>query len=134
MFTFKNYNSVFWRYFANFWSVVLFGFFIADFVSIGGYEYFLGPLSAIYVAVLGIFSTQKEFERWHSYYDGRHPGEMYVYAWTLLMVSVFLLDAIYQMHYQIPQEIIATYIVVLGILAITKKSKEICVETNSKIT
>lgn len=83
----------------------------------------IGPVSSIYMAVLAIYSAQKEFERWHDTNVGRHPGEFYVFFWTILVVGLFILQIFYSDIYKMPSEIYTTYIVVIGVLAITKRSK-----------
>ena len=113
-----------WRYLVNFWSVVLYFTIVADFLMHNGLSEFLGPISAIYIAVLAIYSVQKEFERWHDYNIGRHPGEVYVFFWTVLIIILLILEVIYSGHYKLPSEIVTTYIVVVGVLAITKRSKK----------
>ncbi|HEY4505119.1 MAG TPA: hypothetical protein VJG67_00300 [Candidatus Paceibacterota bacterium] len=116
-------NTKIWRYLTSFWTVVLYGVVIADFFTKNGLHEFLGPTSSIYIAALALYSAQKEFERWHDYNIGRHPGEIYVIIWTALILTLFGLEAIYNNDYKMPTEVFTTYIVVIGILAVTKKSK-----------
>ena len=112
-----------WRWLVNVWTLILFFFIIADFTRDESINQFLGPIAAIYVAALAIYSADKEFERWRMYSIGRHPGEMYVVAWTLLIMGLFLYAFVSGSGYSMPPEIFSTYIVVLGILAITRRSK-----------
>ena len=107
----------------NFWTVVLYFFILIDFWYSNGFILFLGPVSAIYISILAIYTAEKEFKRWHDYHFGRHPGEMYVILWTMLMVVLLLCEVTHYKEYVLPSEVFSTYIVVLGILAITKKSK-----------
>jgi hypothetical protein len=116
-------NVSVWRNLVNVWTLVFYTFTILDFYFENHLKEFLIPISIIYVAILATYTTQKEFERWHDYNIGRHPGEFYVYIWTGLIVGLFTLDFIYKDHYEVPDEVFTTYLVVLGILAITKKSK-----------
>ncbi len=92
----------------------------------------LGPISAVYVGALVVYSAEKEFERWAEYYNGRHPGEVYVIAWTVLMVFLSIASVTFYKEYKIPSEIISSYIAVLSILAITKKSKSFYREKKAK--
>lgn len=117
-------NVKVWRYLVNFWALVLYVAIIADFFQGNGLSEFLGPISAIYIAALAIYSAQKEFERWHDYNIGRHPGEVYVFVWTLLIILLLVLEIIYHGSYKLPNEVFTTYIVVIGVLAITKRSKK----------
>ncbi len=112
-----------WRYLVNFWAIVMFSAVIADFFLSNTLHDFLGPISAIYIAVLAIYTAQKEFERWHDYHIGRHPGEAYVFLWTIMVILFFVLQFVYRDSYKMPSEIFTTYIVVIGVLAITRKSK-----------
>ncbi len=112
-----------WRHLVNLWSLVLYTVIIVDFYLNNGLTSFLGPVSAIYIAILAVYTAQKEFERWHNYNVGRHPGEMYVFIWTVLVIGLLVLEFWHRDVYTLPNEIFTTYIVVLGILAITKKSK-----------
>jgi len=112
-----------WRHLSNFWATVLYVVIVADFYYKNSLTEFIGPISAIYVAVLAIYSAQKEFERWHDFNVGRHPGELYVVVWTILVFSFFILELFYKGIYKLPSEVVTTYIVVIGVLAITKRSK-----------
>jgi hypothetical protein len=121
-------SSRIWRLLADFWTILAFAVIIEDFRRVGALDNLLGPVLAIYIAILAIFSAEKEFERWQWYNKGRHRGEVYVVLWTVLMVGI--LGAIYLSNngYEMDPEIYSTYIVVLGILAITRKSKQVFAE------
>jgi hypothetical protein len=121
----KNKAPALWRYGVNLWSFVLFTLIIVDFVHNNRFQDIVGPVAAIYTATLAIYSTEKEFERWREFYDGRHPGEIYVFLWTIIIAGILFTDFALGKPYRMPSEIISTYIVVLGILAITKKSKSL---------
>ncbi len=121
----------FWRIMVSFWSVILFAIIGFDFFSNGGYEYLISPICAIYVVVLSIFSTEKEFERWRDFYHERHPGEIYILFWTLLILFLIFANVFSHINYHIPSELISTYIVVLGILAITRKSRSMYNDKNN---
>lgn len=84
-----------------------------------------GVLSAIYVAVLAIYVSDKEFERWQHLHNSKHPGELFVIGWSLLIISLFFAELIFNKTYRIPDLVIYVYITVLGVLAITRKSKEL---------
>ena len=121
-----------WRWLVNIWTLLLFYFIIADIMQGGAFKNLLGPVSAIYVATLAIYSAEKEFERWRLYSIGKHPGEIFVIAWTALIMGIFLWIFITGSDYKMPPEIFSTYVVVLGILAITRKSKVIFSERIEK--
>ena len=110
---------------ANFWAVVIYIAVIYDFIKDNAVQEFLAPLAAIYIAVLTIYASDKEFERWHHFHQARHPGELFVIVWTALMAGILLADFLLSKLYKLPSEIISVYIVVLSILAITRKSKSL---------
>lgn len=125
-------SSRLWRWMTNFWTFVSFMLIFENFRLPGSLSHLLGPVLAIYVAILAIFSAEKEFERWHWYNKSRHLGEIYVVLWTITIFSLFALSYFYNSSYRIESEIFSTYIVVLGILAITRKSKQIFMEQVAK--
>lgn len=111
------------RQLVNFWTVILYGIIIFDFIKDNHFTEFLGPVCAIYISLLAIYTAEKEFERWHDHNLGRHPGEVYVFGWTILVVVLLILELFNRGSYKIPPEVFTSYVVVLGILAITRKSK-----------
>lgn len=98
---------------------------IIDFATDNAYQQILGPLSAIYIAALAIYTGDKEFNRWSDYHDSQHPGEMFVIGWTILLILIILADIVFMKPYKMPGEVTSTYIAVLSILAITQKSKNL---------
>jgi uncharacterized membrane protein YhaH (DUF805 family) len=116
-------NPSIWRHLVNFWTLVMYVTVIFDFLNNNSLTEFLGPICAIYIALLALYTAEKEFERWHDYNIGRHPGERYVIVWTFLIVVLLVLEFTHTRDYTLPSEVFSTYIVVLGILAITRKSK-----------
>ncbi len=113
-----------WRHVVNFWTFALYVAIIIDFCFSHKIDLVLGPISAIYIGALALYSAEKEFERWHDYHAGRHPGEIYVIIWTFLVVTLLGLEVVYHSSYRIPDVVFSTYVVVIGILAITKRSKQ----------
>jgi uncharacterized membrane protein YhaH (DUF805 family) len=120
----NTFSSSLWRHVVNFWSIVLYVTILSDFLLDHKLTKILGPVSALYVASLVVYSAEKEFERWHDYHTSRHPGEIYVITWTVLIFLLLVLEIIYHSTYVIPEVVFSTYVVVLGVLAITKKSRE----------
>jgi hypothetical protein len=109
----------------NFWTVITFMLIVENFRLEGSLAHLLGPVLAIYIAMLAIFSAEKEFERWHFYNKGRHLGEIYVVAWTAFIFGMIAAIYLTGSDYHLESEIFSSYIVVLGILAVTRKSKQI---------
>ncbi len=125
-------ESAFWRHFCNFWTVVLYTLIVADYFKNNALIDLIAPASIILTGSLVIYSAEKEFERWHDFNKGRHPGEWYVIGWTGLMIFLFVMQYIEARPYKVPAEVLATYIFVLGLLAITKKSKSLYMEGHKK--
>jgi hypothetical protein len=90
-----------------------------------GLEGTLAPIVAVYTAILALYSVEKEFERWYESLTNKHFGEIYVVAWSILLIGIFIMDGYFRLPYKVPSEVVATYIAVLGILAVTKRSKQI---------
>ncbi len=115
--------SNFWRYLTNLWTVVIFLGVVYDFWGDNAAREAIVPLAIIYVGVLAIYAGTKEFERWHQVHTSRHPGEIFVIFWTALLIIIVGADFLLDKAYVLPTEIIAVYMSVLGVLAITKRSK-----------
>lgn len=113
----------FWKVLANVWTLVAMAFFMVDFFTYGRYDFLAGSLSAIYLAILGLFAGTKEYERWHGHHFSRYLGEYFVIFWTALIVAFIAVTLLTQRPYRLPAEFITVYISVLGIFALTQKSK-----------
>lgn len=114
----------FWRHLTNTWSVFFFLFVIFDFISNNAYRDFLDVVSIIYISILAIYSSNKEFERWYDKHESQHPGEIFVIIWSVLIFVLLSLSCIFDNGYKMPTSVVSAYIAVLTILAVTKKSKE----------
>ena len=112
-----------WRIFANFWMLVTIVFFILSFFYSSFYESMAHVLAVIYLAVLSIYAGTKECSRWHHYHKSIHFGEFSVLLWTILVILMIILNIIYRGAFNFSNELIALYIAVLGIFAITQNSK-----------
>lgn len=114
-----------WRFFVNLWTAIFFLATAYDALhhNILAENEVLLAIAAIYTAFLAIYSAEKEFRRWHHMHSSIHPGELYVIIWTVLVLSLILFASIVDTSYHIPIEVSATYIAVIGILAITRESK-----------
>jgi uncharacterized membrane protein YhaH (DUF805 family) len=122
---FPTIDQNFWRRGTNFWSIIFFIIIIADFITENSFDHdgVILFVSVIYTAFLAIYSAEKEFKRWNHAQKNFHPGELYVIIWTLLIVGLLFATYYFHKEYEIPAEVRATYIVVIGVLAITKESK-----------
>ena len=124
MFKISNHPN-FWRYLVYLWTLIFYAAAIYDFIHNNAFQELLRPLAAIYIAILAIYAGEKEFERWHSFYRGKHPGELFVAGWSLLLIVLLLAEFVFKKSYHVPGEVIYTYITVLSILAITRKSRSL---------
>ena len=125
-FTKEFYFNSFWRYVTNIWTVAFIGVVMSDFLTLGKYHYLLTPFSVIYGTVLSIFVGTKEFNRWYDLHEGRkHPGEIFVILWSLLLLVMVSISWIYGGLYVIPADVVSVYIMVLTVFAITQSSKTI---------
>lgn len=110
----------------NFWSVVIFVLLVLDYLKENAIDYIIGPLAAIYIGLLAIYVGDKEFRRWH-YMDnkGRHPGELFVIIWTVLIFFIVFSDFFFSKHFILPEGITSAYIGVLSVMVITQESKNL---------
>jgi hypothetical protein len=82
-------------------------------------------LAIIYIAALTIYVSNKEFERWYHRHDRQHPGEIFVIAWSILIAVLLVIDSLSLNSYHLPESVVSSYIAVLTILAITRKSRQV---------
>ena len=114
-----------WRVITNFWTVLFMAFLIADFAMRNRFEELTAPLSVIYVGVLGLYVGTKEFDRWYDMHDSRHPGELFIIGWTLVILGLFTASFVMGDGYKVSSEAVADYIMVLSVFALTQKSKRL---------
>ena len=114
----------FWRRLINVWSIVFFFVIIYNFFTREAGEGILDVISVIYIGALAIYVSNKEFERWYHKHDRKHPGEIFVIIWSVLVILLIIADVFSQGYYRIPGSVVSAYIAVLTILAITRKSKQ----------
>jgi len=115
----------FWRQLINFWSVLFLGFIIYDFITPDGRGNILNILATIYISALAIYVSNKEFERWYNRHRGQHPGEIFVITWSVLVAFLIIASFTFRPAYELPSAVVSSYVAVLTILAITRKSKEL---------
>jgi hypothetical protein len=114
----------FWRQLINVWTILFFGIIIYNFWDSSSGGKALNVVSIIYIGALAIYVSNKEFERWYNHHDRRHPGEVFVILWSVLMAVLLVLDFTGLNSYHLPESVVSSYIAVLTILAITRKSKQ----------
>jgi len=122
-----------WRILTNFWTIFLGIFLIVDFFSLNKFDYLTPTFSVIYTAVLSLYVGTKEFERWCDVYEERrHPGEVFIIMWTILMAFLLSAKVILGGEYSVSPEAVADYLIVLSLFALTRRSKKICATRKSK--
>ncbi len=118
-------NFTFWRYLINFWSLLFWSLIIYDFLGDSSGSAVLDVVSMIYIGVLAIYVSNKEFERWYDQHSEKHPGEVFVIIWSILVFSLIIPDIFQIKSYHLPSAVVSAYIAVLTLLAVTRKSKQI---------
>ncbi len=114
-----------WRIISTIWTIAFMIFLTANFFAMDKYDGLNAPLSAVYAGILTLYVTTKEFDRWYDFHDGRHPGEIFVIGWTILMFALSTIAFFSVKQYHIAPEVTANYILVLSIFALTQKSKQL---------
>ena len=119
----------FWRGLSNFWGIITAIFFIISFWGIMDLSSALKSLTIIYISVLSIYTGVKEINRWKSKnFISKYNGEIYIAIWTLMMIMFIFLNAYNPTRFHLTGEFTATYLSILGIFAISKKSKALRVK------
>ena len=122
----KENNSIsFWKLLTGVWAAITLILFALDFFSGHQIDASTSAVGATYIAILGIFTGTKEFERWNvKTYESKYYGEIYIFIWTALILIFTIVPAFSQGRFKMPQEFIVTYIAVIGIFAISHRSKQ----------
>lgn len=118
-------SAKYWRCLANIWLMAMMVIILIDFWSGGRYGYLISPISILYITLLSIYITSKEFKRWFNHYEGRHPGEIALVIWTILIFALIISNAYLGANYHISQEIISTYLVVVALFIVSRGSRMI---------
>ena len=109
----------------NIWTIITILLFCLDFLSGNKIDSSAAAVGIIYIAILGLYVTSKEFERWQTKgYPSQYFGEIYVIFWTIIMLIFAVGAATSNGLFTMPGEFVITYISVLGILAVTHRSKQ----------
>ena len=115
----------YWRWLANLWMSITILVIIIDFFSANRYTFLVSPLTILYITLLSVYITSKEFERWFKNYQGHHPGELALVFWTILMLGLVVADFYLGPAYHISSDVISTYLVVIGLFIASKSSKSL---------
>lgn len=116
----------FWKALANFWASITAIAFMLNFFNVLNISHILTDLMIIYLSILTIFTGLKEYSRWkEKKFFSQSNGEIFIIAWTILIVAFILLSAYDKSQYKLSTEFTATYLSVMGIYAISRKSKNL---------
>ena len=116
-------NERIWRIITNFWTFIFIPFLLVNFWLKGQFEFLIAPMSAVYLGVLSLYAGTKEFERWYKTHKGRHPGEVFVIVWTVIIFTLLGISFFSNEGYEVSPEVVASYIMVLTVFALTQKAK-----------
>lgn len=117
---------LFWKILSNIWGSVAAIFFLLTFFGAYDLTHVLSDVTIIYLSILSIFTGIKELNRWkNKSFLPRYHGEVFIILWTVLMLLFVMLTAYNKHSYKISTEFTATYLSVLGIFAISRKSKNL---------
>ena len=114
----------FFRYLTNLWSIIALGLFILEFIYQNS-KIASQTAAIIYIAFLTIYVSQKEYDRWVIKKTHSIKGEFFLIIWTVAVVSVVIVASLPGNNLEIPNELTGTYIALLGIYAVTLKSKSL---------
>lgn len=113
-----------WKTLTNLWSLITILFFVLTFFRLPDLSPSLAHVSIIYVSLLSLFIGVKEVSRWQDKkFNSHYRGEFFVVLWTLLMITFTLLKALWPENYTLTNEFTATYLSIVGLFAISRKSK-----------
>ncbi|MFA5098993.1 MAG: hypothetical protein WC461_02125 [Candidatus Paceibacterota bacterium] len=118
-------NEKIWRILTNIWTIVFIIFLVVDFFQFNKFEYLTVPFSFIYIGVLSLYVGTKEFDRWYQMHEGRHPGEMFIILWTVVIFGLLACSFFLDGNHRVSSEALADYIAVLSVFALTQKSKRL---------
>lgn len=107
------------------WTILTIFLFIFDFLSGNKFDSSVSAIGVIYLAILGIYTGEKEYDRWKTRFISRFSGELYVVIWTIIMVIFAILAPFSNGYYKIPAEFALVYTSVVGVFAITRHSRDL---------
>lgn len=121
----KKISQTILRLILNLWTLATMILFAVDFLSGNKYDSSVSAIGIIYLALLGIYASEKEFSRWKRKFISKFSGEIFVIIWTIIMLFFVICAPFSNGHYKIPPEFAIIYTSVIGVFAITQKSKSL---------
>ena len=108
----------------NIWTILTMALFALDFFSGNKYDSSATAIGIIYIAILGIYISEKEYTRWQKKgFISRFLGEGFVGVWTGLMLVFVILAPFSAGKCIVPAELAIVYTSVIGAFAISQHSK-----------
>ncbi len=115
-----------WKWLADFWGYLTIIIFIVDFFYQEKNLIASTGSAIIYTAVLVIYVTNKEFNRWQQKsFSSHYLGEIFIILWSIILIFFVMLAIASNGIYQVRPEFYTTYITILGIFAISLNSKNL---------
>lgn len=80
-----------WRFLTHFWGILAASFFWLIFFKLWDLSEALSSLTLIYISILSLFATTKEWHRWKDKsFISNHSGELFIVIWTGLLLVFWL--------------------------------------------
>jgi ABC-type Mn2+/Zn2+ transport system permease subunit len=109
----------------NFWTFVTMVLFVLDFFSGNQYNSTSSAIGLIYLSVLGIYASEKEYVRWKNKFASQFFGEFFIVTWTTIMLIFVATAPFSNGNLRVPGEFVVVYTSVVGVFAITQYSKKL---------
>lgn len=120
----NNNHLLFWRFLTYTWAIITATFFALDYFKILDCTSSLKTLTIVYISILSIFTSIKEFHRWKDKkFFSKYRGEIFVLIYTILIIIFIILSTTNPEMYSIRPEFTTTYLAILGVFAISYNSK-----------
>ena len=111
------------KFILNIWTIITMLMFVLDFISGNRYDISASAVGIIYIGILGIYVSDKEYSRWNNSFVSRFLGEGFVITWTILMIMFVVTAPLSEGSFRIPEEFALVYTSVIAAFAITLHSK-----------
>jgi hypothetical protein len=120
-----NHHRLLLKTILNIWTILTITMFTVDFVSGNQYDTSVTAIGVIYLGILGIYVSDKEYSRWKNNFVSRFIGETFVGIWTIVMAAFVVIAPLSQGQLKVPSEFAVVYTSVVAAFAITLHSKSL---------
>jgi len=100
-------------------------FFLADFFSGHQFDISASSVGIIYLAILSIYTSEKEYTRWKNDFKSKFLGEGFVIVWSIIMALFVILTPLSNGYYIVPEQFAVMYTAIIGIFAVSHHSKRV---------